>query len=170
MTDQSHIFEFVLRPHTALSRRGFFWLMAFVMTVSFGTGIFFSLQGAWPVLGFFGLEVILLYAAFRWSYFVAQRFELVKMDSDRVLVEQVSPRGARQTWTCNPHWLRINLVQAPGASSRREEDEDFGFPEMNQLIFTSHGQQVVVGGFLSPLERQELYDALTQALNRVRYG
>ncbi len=166
MSEQSHVYEFILRPHTALSQNGFFGLMAFVMAVSFGTGVYFSLLGAWPVLGFFGLEVGLLYAAFRWNYFVARRFEVVRLSQERVLVEQVSPRGERQAWSYNPHWLRINLLTTAGD----KVDSDFGLPDMNELVFLSHGQRLSVGRFLSPAERQDLYGALSQALADVRRG
>ncbi len=140
--------------------------MAFVMTVSFGTGVYFSLLGAWPVLGFFGLEVALLYAAFRWNYFVARRFEVVRLSQERVLVEHVSPRGERQAWSYNPHWLRINLIETSGDQA----DRDFGIPDMNELVFSSHGQTLSIGQFLSPAERQELHGALAQALEHVRRG
>lgn len=164
MSEQSHVYEFILRPHTALSQNGFLCLMAFVMAISFGTGVYFTLLGAWPVLGFFGLEVGLLYAAFRWNYFVARRYEVVRLSQERVLVERVSPRGERQAWSYNPHWLRINLLAMVGD----ETDKDFGLPATNELVFSSHGQRLSIGRFLSPAERQELYGALSHALGCVR--
>ena len=42
--------------------------MVAIGAVSFVAGVVFLLMGAWPVFGFFGLDVLLLYWAFRLNY------------------------------------------------------------------------------------------------------
>ena len=59
--DQPTLFSARVTPHRSLNRTGFTVLMAFVGVVSFVAGIAFYLMGAWPVLGFFGLDVLLIY-------------------------------------------------------------------------------------------------------------
>ena len=59
------LFSAVLTPHRSLGRVGFLVLMALIGGISFVAGIVFLLIGAWPVFGFFGLDVLLLYWAFR---------------------------------------------------------------------------------------------------------
>jgi uncharacterized membrane protein len=58
------IFSVVIRPHRSLGSLGFLVLMAVFGAVSFAAGVAFLLMGAWPVFGFFGLDVLLLYWAF----------------------------------------------------------------------------------------------------------
>ena len=62
------LFSAVLTPHRSLSATGFVIVMALVGGVSFAAGIAFLLMGAWPVFGFFGLDVLLIYLAFRANY------------------------------------------------------------------------------------------------------
>ena len=71
------IFEALLTPYRSLGRRGFNILMAFVGGVSLVTGIAFVAKGAWPVFGFFGVDVLLIWWAFRASYRSAKARELV---------------------------------------------------------------------------------------------
>ena len=54
-------------------------LMAVFGGVSFITGIAFLLKGAWPVFGFFGLDVALLYIAFRLNYRSGRLYETVDL-------------------------------------------------------------------------------------------
>ena len=57
-----------LTPHRSLSRAGFVLVMAVLGAISFAAGMVFLLIGAWPVFGFFGLDVLLVYCAFRANY------------------------------------------------------------------------------------------------------
>ena len=74
-----------LTPYRSLGPTGFLILMAFVGGVSFVTGIVFMTKGAWPVFGFFGLDVLAVYLAFRWSYRSARAYEEVHVGRDLVL-------------------------------------------------------------------------------------
>ena len=55
----------MLTPHRSLSPTGFLIFMAVLGGISFVTGMVFLLAGAWPVFGFLGLDVLLVYWAFR---------------------------------------------------------------------------------------------------------
>src|SRR6516165_1219944 len=61
-------FSAVLTPHRSLGPKGFMVLMGAVCAVSFGTGLLFYLLGAWPVIGFMGLDVALIYIAFKLNF------------------------------------------------------------------------------------------------------
>src|ERR1700688_4252112 len=79
----AHVFfDAVLMPHRSLSPAGFWLLMALVSAVSFASGMYFALHGAWPVFGYFGLDALLLYLAFRASYRAARRYETVKLTEE----------------------------------------------------------------------------------------
>ncbi len=73
------LYSAVLTPHRSLNRVGFWILIGGYGAVSFIAGIAFLLMGAWPVFGFFGLDVLLLYWAFRLNYRHARAYEEVKV-------------------------------------------------------------------------------------------
>ncbi|HKF71047.1 MAG TPA: DUF2244 domain-containing protein [Stellaceae bacterium] len=146
-------FDAVLYPHRSLPPRGFLVLMLLLGAVSFAAGVSFVLIGAWPIFGYFGLDVLLVYLAFRASYRSARMHEWVRLTEDTLTVERVSQRGERRRWQFQPFWLRVVL----------EERE-----ETNRLVLTSHGREVVIGGFLAPAERKSLAVALKNALHRWR--
>src|SRR3954463_14744656 len=90
---QPKIFSALLTPHRSLSRTGFLVLMGFVGIVSFVAGVAFLLMGAWPVLGFFGLDVLAIYWAFRINFRHAEATEEIRMTPSELRVRRVSHRG-----------------------------------------------------------------------------
>ncbi len=146
-------FDAVLYPHRSLPPRGFLVLMLLLGAVSFAAGASFVLIGAWPIFGYFGVDVLVVYLAFRASYRSARMHECVRLTEDTLTVERVGQRGDRRRWQFQPFWLRIVL-----------EEHD----ETNRLLLTSHGRELVVGGFLAPQERRSLAAALKDALIRWR--
>ncbi len=147
-------FDAVLRPHRSLPHRGFFIVMLLVAGVSFVISLGFVLLGAWPVTGFFGLDVLLLYWAFRINYRNAREHEVLRLTGDALTVDKVSIRGEHRQWRLQPFWLRVVLEE-------KDEDE-------NRLYVTSHGRSVPLGTFLAPQERRTLAQALKDALGRWR--
>jgi uncharacterized membrane protein len=147
-------FERVLLPHRSLAPRGFHILMLVLGLVSLAVGIGFVSIGAWPVVGFFGLDVALVYVAFRLNYRSARRSETLRLAGDAFTVERVSVRGKRRMWRFQPFWLRVIL----------EERAD----ESNRLFVASHGRSLAIGDFLSPSARRELAATIREALLRWR--
>jgi len=143
-----------LRPNRSLSPRGFRWLMGVLVAISFFAGLAFVSIGAWPVFGFFGLDVLLIWLAFRASYRSGNLFEYLRLTRDRLDVTRIHPSGRKQRWTFQPWWVRVSLP-------RPVEHE-------SQLTLSSHGRSLVVGAFLTPDERGEVADALEDALHKVR--
>ena len=146
-------FDLVLRPNMSLSRRGFFWLMVFFTAISVIVGGYFWSLGAWPVFGFFGLDVALLYGAFRLNYRYGKRYETLSMAYEKLVFSQVTALGAARQWEFDPYWVRVTLERF-GAHG-----EDIG-----ALILSSHGKYVSVGAFLAPEERESLAGSLQATL------
>ncbi len=144
----------VLRPHRSMPPRGFTVMMLLIAGVSFCVSLFFVLHGAWPVTPFFGLDVLLVWLAFRLSYRQARQSEELHLTEDSLTVDRISIYGERKRWQFQPFWLRVRL---------EEEDEN-----TNRLVLTSHGRTVVVGSFLGPEERRGVARGLTAALARWR--
>jgi uncharacterized membrane protein len=144
----------VLHPHRSLPPKGFAAVMAVLGGVSLATGIGFVLHGAWPVCGFFGLDVLLVYVAFRASYRSARQHEWVRLTERDLTIERVSVRGERRRWRFEPVWLRVTF----------EERDEY----TNRLVLASHGRSLVVGSFLAPEERRRFAGSLQGALARWR--
>src|SRR5680860_427193 len=120
-------FSAVLTPHRSLGPKGFMVFMGLVSTVSFGTGLLFYMMGAWPVMGFMGLDVALVYAAFRINFRALRIYETVDLTQDALTVTRVAPNGRAQSWRFNPYWVRLSL------------DERVG--RMSELSIASHGER-----------------------------
>lgn len=148
--ESSNTFSAVLLPHRSLPRKGFLILMATVSVVSFAWGMAFAMMGAWPVFGFFGLDVVLIYIAFRLNYRSGRMFEQVELSLNELRVTRVDPSGKAQSWSFNPYWVRLTLVQ-------REDDHD-------ELSLSSHGRKLVFGAFLSDDEKKDFAGVLGRAL------
>jgi uncharacterized membrane protein len=147
-------FECVLSPHRSLPSRGFRLLMVILGMISLGVGIGFVSIGAWPVIGFFGLDVALVYLAFRLNYRSARQNETIRLADDAFTVERVSVRGECRRWRFQPFWLRVILEERPDSS--------------NRLLVASHGRRLAIGDCVSPTVRRELAAALREALARWR--
>jgi len=147
-------FERVLLPHCSLPPRGFHLLMLILGLISLSVGIGFVSIGAWPVMGFFGLDVALVYFAFRLNYRSALRSETIRLAGDVFTVERVDVRGERRMWRFQPFWLRVIL----------EERGD----EWNRLLVASHGRSLVIGDIVTPAVRRELAASIREALRRWR--
>ena len=144
------IFDAELAPNRSLGRVGFIAVMAGVIVISIGLGVFFLLQGAWPVLGFFGLDIALLYLAFRLSYRSGRLRETIRVTADEVVIRRIAPNGRTTEWRFNPYWLCVAL--------------DDPVEHHSQITLTSHGRSLIVGQFLAPEERASLVKALRDAL------
>lgn len=149
-----YLFDAVLYPHRSLGPKGFWLLMGAISLVSFAAGLAFLLSGAWPVFGFFGLDVLLMYWAFKASYRSGRLRETVRLTPEALMIERVSPGGRVQRWSFQPYWLRVELDEPPRHGS--------------QIVLASHGRRLIIGAFLSPDERGEFAVALREALDRAR--
>jgi uncharacterized membrane protein len=148
-------FAAVLSPYRSLPPIGFAILMAAVGIISFFAGLHFYRLGAWPVTGFFGLDVALLYVAFKLNYRSGRARELVLLSVDRLEIVRITPSGRRTSWTFNPYWARIRL-------------EGDAVEDRTRLTLFSHGRELVIGEFLSNEERGDLAGALGTALSKMR--
>jgi uncharacterized membrane protein len=147
-------FDATLIPHRSLGRRGFFLLMVFISLVSFIAGFAFYLMGAWPVFGFFGLDVLAIYLAFKLNYRAAEVLETIRLTDDDLTIRRLKRKGAELEWHFQPYWVRVLI----------EPLNEFE----GEMVLTSHGRRLTVGSFLTLEEKAEVTAALSQALARQR--
>ena len=143
-------FDAVLTPHRSLGPRGFRLLMAVVCLLSFAAGLVFFLAGAWPVVGFFGLDVVLIYLLFRINYSRARQYERVRLSPQQLRIDKVSHHGRWRAFVFQPAWVRVEM----------EEPAESDTP----LHLASHGQRLKIGSFLPVEERLDFAKALRRAL------
>ena len=155
--DQVELFSARLTPHRSLQRTGFLVMMAFVSVVSFAAGVAFLLMGAWPVFGFFGLDVLVVYWAFRINFRRATATEEISVTPFELRVRRVSHRGHVAEWVLNPLWVRLD----------QKSHAEFG---IEKLYLVSKGRRVSIASFLGPDEKASFAKALTAALQAARRG
>jgi|SRR5690606_2871054 uncharacterized membrane protein len=148
------VFRAILHPHRSLEPRGFLILMLAIGSVSFVSGMAFVLMGAWPVMGFFGLDVLLLYIAFKLNYRAARAYELVELTPRTLTLTQVSASGKSRSFEFNPYWVRVLFTERPDGG--------------NHLRLASHGRELEFGRLLNDDERRDFADALRRALDSGR--
>ncbi|MEL6213356.1 MAG: DUF2244 domain-containing protein [Pseudomonadota bacterium] len=148
------LFDAVLFPNRSLPNVGFIMVMSVVIVANILFGAYFYLIGAWPVIGFCGLDVFLVWLAFKISYRQGRLHERVRVDEDEILIARVLPSGHETRWRLQTFWTRV-------AIDRPVEHE-------SQLQLVYKGRKLVLGSFLSPGERGDLGEALAAALEKAR--
>lgn len=144
-------FRALLTPHRSLGRLGFALLMGALLIGWLATGTVFLAAGAWPVFGFLGLDVLLVYAAFRLNYRAARGREEISVSRTRLDIAKVAPSGRAETHRFNPFWAKF-------AVSRHEEIGITG------MAVEGQGRRVPIGAFLNPPDRASFAAAFSQAL------
>jgi uncharacterized membrane protein len=159
MTDGSDsprrlLFQAHLKSHSSLSPRAFRLVMLGVTLFSLTVGAVTFYAGAWPVFGFMGLDVALVYIVFRISYRRARVSEVLELDEHMLTVERIDEHGQSRSWRLQPAWLKVELAE----------------PILPQtpVILRSHGKSLAVGVFLHPEHRREVARDLRNALDRWR--
>jgi uncharacterized membrane protein len=140
-----------LHPHRSLSLAAFRVMLIVVIVANLVAAIGFIANGAFPVAGFLGLDVLALWLAFRWNYRAARMVEYVRVGAHRVHVASVDAKGGETHWVLNPIWARV-------------------LREGNGVLIRSGERQIRLGAFLAPKECESLAAALDVALHRARRG
>ena len=128
--------------------------MLFLGGVSFIAGMAFLLMGAWPVFGFFGLDVLAVFVAFKLNYRDAKAHEIVEISPDKFLLTYVTAKGAARSVEFNPYWVRVNLEETPDGRA--------------SLSLSSHGRDTAFGTVLNHDERRDFARVLSGVLADVR--
>lgn len=149
------IFSATLRPYRSLSKNGFIVLMILFGGTCFCMGFFYVMVGAWPVFGFLGLDVVLLYVAFRINYHSAKAYEEVIVRQDALIVRRISARGQIREMSFNPFWAKLHV-------SRDEDDV------VTKISITAQGQKTAIGAFLNPDDKTTFAKAFSAALSQAK--
>lgn len=143
-------YEAVLAPNRSLPNGGFRVVMAVVIVANLFTGYYFWRIGAWPVIGFCGLDALAVFIAFKLSYRQGRLRERVRLTPESMLVTRVLPSGHESRWVLQPFWTRVVIARAGRHDASVE--------------LLSKGRRLILGSFLSPDERVSFGQALAGAL------
>jgi uncharacterized membrane protein len=154
---QPELFSALLTPHRSLNRTGFLVLMGFLSAVSFAAGLAFLLMGAWPVFGFFGLDMLAIYWAFRVNFRNAKATEEILVTPFELRIRRVSHRGDVVEWVLNPLWVQLD----------QKIHAEFG---IENLYLVSKGHSISIARFLGADEKASFAKALNAALQAARRG
>lgn len=152
----AEIFSATLNPYRSLSQNGFIILMILFGGTCFCMGFFYVMVGAWPVFVFLGLDVLLLYLAFRSNYFAAKAHEEIIVRKDALIIRRVSPHGKVQEICFNPYWVKLHLI--------RDEDDI-----VTKISVTARGEKANIGQFLNPDDKTTFAKAFGAALAEAKF-
>lgn len=144
----------VLVPNQSLSPKAVALVMAGIGALSFISGLAFYAVGAWPVIGFFGLDLLGLYVAFRWINRQQRQQTRITITADTIRIHHFAADNSEKT------------AEIPSAFARVELDTPVTH---NSWLRIEHGQTAwVIGRFLTPKERGSLAKTLRAALANAR--
>lgn len=153
MLDQTY-FDATLTPSRSLSPRAFTIVMAIIAGTSFIAGLAFVSMGAFPVIGFFGLDALAIWLAFRFSFRQLRQETRVKVTSKSIMLRHEHPGQPVREAEIPAAFARIDLLQSGRHPSQ---------------LRISHGQTAwIIGRFLTPGERKSLKTALQSAISSAR--
>lgn len=142
----------VLTPHRSLSRRGFVLVMTLIAAINLAMGALFFAIGAWPVVGFLGLDVLAIWWAFRVNFADSEQAERIVVTPHEVVLERRSARRLPVEQRFPRRDVRVHL----------EEDSDREL--IGNLVLRIGGTETVIGAFLPPEERKAFARQFRRAL------
>ena len=148
------VFDAVLTPNRSLRGPAFLVLAAIFAGLSTVAAVLFVHLGAWPVVGFFGLDLVLFALAFHLSYRQGRMLERVRVCAERLHVVRRYPTGREQHWSLAPFFARVEI--------------DDPVRHDSQVRVMSHGKTLILASFLSPDERGDFARALREALHKAQ--
>lgn len=154
-TQARPLFAATLTPNRSLSRRGLrIVVAATVVFASIPAMILFSL-GAWPVVGFMGLDVLLIWWALSNSRQDGRKYEQITLWSDQLELKQVSGRGREQLKRFNPFHVKLVI------------DRDIN-ERTTALHLRTADSDTEIGAFLSPDDKASFAKVFGTALKKAR--
>lgn len=143
-----------VRPNASLSPRAFMIVMSLVGVFSFAAGVLYLTVGAWPVFGFFGLDALAIWFAFRLSFRAQEQVTYIRVDNTHVRLWHMQRGKPDKRADLPTAFVRIGL-ETPLTH--------------NSFLTLQYGEKAwVVGRFLTPEQRGTLAEKLRDAVTAAR--
>ena len=141
-----------LWPYRSLPRRGMVWFIG--GTAALIAVPLLSILGSpvlWGMLPFLLAAIAGIWWALERSYRDGEILEELTLTPETITLTRHGPRGQRQEWQANPHWVKVQIHPKGGP--------------VPQYLTLSGGQRVVeLGAFLTEEERKALRNDLQARL------
>jgi len=147
-------FDATLTPNRSLSPQAFIIVMMIIVAVSFIAGMAFMSMGAFPIIGFFGFDVLIIWLAFQWSFRTLKQETRVRITAEQIDLSHTRPGQKPREARLPTAFTRVHL--------------EFPDRRPSELKLSHAGKAWVIGRFLTPKERKSLKEALETALIRAR--
>ena len=158
MTTQTQarpLFAATLTPHRSLTRRGYRYVVALVCVFASIPGIVFFSLGAWPIVGFLGLDILAIGWALSASLKAGKEYEEVTLWPDELEIKQVDKRGKAKLTRFNPFFVKLVI------------DRDFN-ERTTGLHLRTRDSDLTIGAFLNPDDKSSFAKAFGTALKKSR--
>ena len=154
-TQAKPLFAATLTPHRSLTPNGKRIVIALVCALALVPGVIFYLVGAWPVIGFIGLDVLAIWAAMTISMRGGKAYEMLTLWPASLELRKIGPDGEVETLGFTPAAVRFVV------------DRDFN-ERVTALWLKDGARKVPLGAFLSPDEKLSLSKVFGTALRKAR--
>ena len=155
-TQAKPLFAATLTPHRSLTPTGKKIVIGLVAALALVPGIVFYVAGAWPVVGFMGLDILAIWAALTISMRGGRAYEVVTLWPTSLELKKVDAKGAEEVLSFVPKSVKFVI------------DRDYN-ERVTALWLKSDGKKVPLGSFLSPDEKLSLSKAFGTALRKARH-
>ena len=154
-TQAKPLFSARLTPHRSLGKRGLRLVIAVAVIGASIPGMIFITFGAWPIVGFLGLDVALIWWALAASARDGKRYEQITLWPDQLEFKQVDGAGKETLTRFEPNGVKLVV------------DRDFN-ERTTGLHLRTPERDLAVGTFLNGDEKSSFAKALGTALRRAR--
>ena len=154
-TQAKPLFAATLTPHRSLTPNGKRIVIGLVAALALVPGIVFYVAGAWPVVGFMGLDVLAIWAAMTISMRGGKAYEVLTLWPGSLELRKVDADGAAETLGFTPVSVRFVI------------DRDFN-ERVTALWLKDGARKVALGAFLSADEKLSLSKVFGTALRKAR--
>ncbi|HVY50208.1 MAG TPA: DUF2244 domain-containing protein [Devosia sp.] len=155
-TQAKPLFAATLTPHRSLSPAGKRVVIGLIAALAILPGIIFYLAGAWPVVGFMGLDVLAIWAAFTISMRGGRAYEVITLWPKTLELKKVDAKGVEEILNFTPQSVRFLI------------DRDFN-ERVTALWFKAESRKIPVGAFLSSDEKLSFSKVFGTALRKARH-
>lgn len=154
-TQAKPLFAATLTPHRSLTPNGKRIVVGLVAALALVPGVIFYVAGAWPVVGFMGLDVLAIWAALTISMRAGKAYEVLTLWPGALELRKVDAKGAERTVSFAPTSVRFVI------------DRDYN--ERVTAMWLKDGERKVpLGAFLSPEDKLSLSKVFGTALRKAR--
>ena len=144
--------ELHLWPYRSLPRRGMVWFLGLTAALlGLPALVLIGSPVLWGLLPFLLGAIWAIWAALNRSFRDGEIVEVLHLSPDTATLTRHGPRGRRQEWQANPHWVQVTLHATGG-------------PVPSYLTLRGAGREVELGAFLTEVERASLERELRRAL------